>query len=160
VFTPSRDAPLAPGVDARKDARPRTAPKTPVRGWPSVEVIQLPPLSSPRDGPPQRLDRGPGGPAPRLSHTPLKWRTPATGHAAPPKRGRRLPAGAYPQTSVRRIVATGQSSTDLILTEARKASRISVHPSPLTRLGRWTTSRVGTVRRLFNRGEATGQVRI
>ena len=46
---------LAP-VKKKVHARPRTAP-TPVKGWPSLErpVIQLPPLSSPRSGPPQRI---------------------------------------------------------------------------------------------------------
>src|ERR1700759_2393339 len=73
VFTPRRDAPLT----KRRPTENRTAP---VKERPSVKAIQLPPLSSPRGGPPQRLDRGPGGPTTRLRHAPLKRRTPKAGH--------------------------------------------------------------------------------
>jgi hypothetical protein len=71
--------------------------------------------------------------------------------------------GYRPRLSPRhliRILAKGQSSTDLIITEAPEASRISVHPSPLAGVRRETTPQVGIVRRPFNHGKAVEQAGI
>jgi hypothetical protein len=58
----------------------------------------LPPLSSSRTGPPQKLVRQAARPTtPRLQHTVLKRRTPRSRSRRPV--GRRLPAVAYPRKS-------------------------------------------------------------
>jgi hypothetical protein len=56
------------------------------------QAIQLPPLSSPKDGP--RYNCSSGERFHRVQHTPLRRRIPSTSHAR-----RRLPAWAYPQVS-------------------------------------------------------------
>ena len=62
------------------------------------ETIQLPPLSSPKAGPPQKLVRQAVRPTtPRLQHTALERRIPRSRSRRPV--GRRLPAAAYPQKS-------------------------------------------------------------
>jgi len=80
-----------------KTARPTgDRARTPAKGWPSLRsVIQLPPLSSPRDGPSQRTRSAPRGTTTRLWHLPLKRRIP-DGRS---RRNRRLPTAAYPQKS-------------------------------------------------------------
>lgn len=71
------------------------------------EPIQLPPLSSPNDGPPQRTRRARRRTG-DLQHAPLRWRIPRAGHAR-----RRLPTRAYPRGCWKVMIANGQSSTDL-----------------------------------------------
>jgi len=62
------------------------------------ETIQLPPLSSSRTGPPQKLVRQAVKPTtPRLQHAVLKRRIPRSRSHRPG--GRRLPAAAYPRKS-------------------------------------------------------------
>lgn len=93
-------------------------------------TIQLPPLSSSRTGPPQKLDRQAteGPTTPRLRHTVLERRTPRDRSRRPRERDRRLPAAAYPRTSDVRILAKGQSSTDLIHTQSTEVFGSFGHP--------------------------------
>jgi hypothetical protein len=102
------------GPPESEHARPcdRTAP---VKRWPS-QVIQLPPLSSPRRGPPQQNSLRPSErTSARLWHTRLKRRIPPTitSKRAVFRGPRRLSTTAYLPRSNVRIVAKGQSSTDL-----------------------------------------------
>ena len=62
--------------------------------------------------------------------------------------------------NLRRILAKGQSSTDLVLTEALEASRISVMPSPHEEIRYQTISQAGIVRRPFSRKWIIGQAGI
>lgn len=80
----------------------------------------MPPLSSPSAGPPQ-ISFGPGQSRPKRPRAcgmrPSRGGYRQVGHVDAPERGQRLPAAAYPQKSVARILARGQSSTDLIIPE-------------------------------------------
>src|SRR5580698_3557523 len=53
-------------VSTKVKTRPTGDRTTPVRGRPSTAAIQLPPLSSPRGGPPQHLVRCPEATTTRL----------------------------------------------------------------------------------------------
>jgi len=81
---------------------PQTCPTwnigRPPRGGDRPEAIQLPPLSSSRTGPPQKLVRQAVRPTtPRLQHAVLKRRIPRSPSRRPV--GRRLRTAAYPQKS-------------------------------------------------------------
>jgi hypothetical protein len=80
-------------------------------------TIQLPPLSSPRRGPPQPNSIGARRRPPRgcgIHSSRGGYQEPVTSTS------RRLLTPAYPRKSDNRILAKGQSSTDLIHTESQK----------------------------------------
>ena len=80
-------------ASARANAQPGTAPP-PAREWPSNSVIQLPPLSSPRDGPPQNSL----GPRKDDCET-VTWAPREEDTAGRSRRQGRLPTAAYPRKS-------------------------------------------------------------
>ena len=128
----SRGAPVPKDGQSRQvvGAGPRSTPSpSPLEGRSRprrVRAIQLPPLSSPRDGPRQGVEsartRRIG---PTLRHTALERRIPAVRHAE-----RRLRTSVDPRMSFGTMLAIDQPSTDSFRAPEEKPQRSSGHPRP------------------------------